>query len=307
MTTPAAPRVAGKRGRLQSEPVALRFLHDYVREPLAPAAYPVDVRGGIADDAWGMLANGPDPACTTHPEGLGDCGYAGRQHYRMAKAAGYGQAEKWETSNELAAEYLKYDHGQDEGVSLPAVLLYWYKKGLIKAFAPVDHTSPAAVDAAMAAFKGVYVGVDLTDDADELFSDGKPWTTANGEKADPDEGHCIVKVYADDPAAKTSPEDGWVSWGAFQKSTKGWTKTCLREAYAIITSEDEAAKVNMPALTADIEALGGHDVKDAADPAPAAPDHEALLAELADLIREVEVSAEKDFSTLTAWLRAREL
>ena len=31
----------------------------------------------------------------------------------------------------------------------------------------------------MAAFHGAYVGVNLTDDADQLFGQGQPWTVAN--------------------------------------------------------------------------------------------------------------------------------
>lgn len=253
MTTPATPRVAGKRGRLRSERVALRTIHEYATEPLPAPSYPVDVRGGIPDHAWGMLGNGPDPACTTEPDGVGDCGFAGRQHARMAKAACYGLTETWETSNELVAEYLAYDNGQDIGVSLPAVLLAWYKAGKILAFAPVDHTDPAAIDSAMQAFKGVYAGVDLTDDADPLFVQGQPWTTADGEQPDPNDGHCIVKV----TAAGNGGNDGWITWGAYQESTAAWTQACLTEAYVIVTTEDEAAKVDMPRLLADIEALGG--------------------------------------------------
>lgn len=287
MTTPA-PRTAGKRGRLQSERSPLRFLHEYALAPLPAPSYPVDVRGGIADNAWGMLGNGPDPTCTVAPDGVGDCGYAGRQHYRMAKAAGYGQAETWETSDQLVREYLKYDHGRDEGVSLPAVLLYWYRKGLVKAFAPVDHTSPAAVDAAMQAFHGLYAGVDLTGDADELFEDGRPWDAGPNEQPDPSEGHCIVKV----TAAGNGGNDGWVTWGAYQESTSAWTKACLTEAWVIITTEDDAAKVNMAALTADIEALGG--TGGASGPAPG-PDHESLLGELAALVRQ-------DLGAALVWL-----
>lgn len=300
MTTPVSRRTAGKRGRCQSERPPLRYLHEYARAPLAAPAYPVDVRGGIADDAWGMLGNGPDPTCTVAPDGVGDCGYAGRQHYRYAKAASYGQTETWETSNELVTEYLAYDHGQDDGVSLPAVLLAWYQASRILGFAPVDHTSPAAVDSAMQEFKGVYAGVDLTDDADDEFGNHQPWTLADGEQPGPD-GHCIVKVTADGNGT-----DGWVTWGAYQKSTVAWTKGCLQEAYVIITSEDEAAKVDMDALRADIEAWGGK-VATGGAPAPApepapAPDHKGLLTELASLIRQAEASAASDFTALTTWL-----
>ena len=65
-----------------------------------------------------MLGNGPDPTCTTHPNGVGDCTFAGRQHYRMAKAAAAGQTETWESSNDLVKEYLKYDHGKDQGANI---------------------------------------------------------------------------------------------------------------------------------------------------------------------------------------------
>jgi hypothetical protein len=246
-------RSAGMRGRLPKKPPAERFkisyLSAYVRAPLPAPQYPVNVSSGITD--WGMLGNGPDPTCTTHPNGVGDCTFAGRQHYRMAKAAAAKEVETWETSNQLVAEYLTYDHGKDQGAQIADLLLYWYKAGTILAFAPVDHTEPAEVDSAMAAFHGVYVGVNLTDDADKLFQQGQPWTTAQGEKSDPKDGHCIVKVAADGNAFDT-----WVTWGAEQRSTLAWTVACLDEAWVIITQEDaDAANLNVAQLRSDIDAL----------------------------------------------------
>jgi hypothetical protein len=248
-------RKAGQRGRLPKKPPAERFniqyLSDYLSTPLPAPVYPVDVTAGITD--WGMLGNGPDPTCTTHPQGVGDCTFAGRQHYRMAKAAAAGETETWETSNELVREYLKYDHGKDQGANIANLLLHWYKAGIILAFAPVDHTKPTLVDAAMAAFHGAYVGVNLTDDADQLFEQHQPWTTAKGEQADPNDGHCIVKVKADG-----SQYDGWVTWGGVQDSTLQWTTACLDEAWVIISQEDaNSANVNLAALRADIDALHG--------------------------------------------------
>jgi hypothetical protein len=248
------PRSAGRRGRLPVKPPAERFpiqyLSSYLRAPLPPPVYPVDVTGGITD--WGMLGNGPDATCTSHPDGVGDCTFAGRQHYRMAKAAAGGLQETWETSNELVAEYLAYDKGQDRGANMADLLLYWYRAGTILAFAPVDHTDPAAVDAAMAAFHGAYVGVNLTDDADKLFSDHQPWTVDEGEQSDPNDGHCIVKVAADG-----GQFDTWVTWGAAQQSTLDWTRACLEEAWVVICHEDEANKVDLARLQADINALHG--------------------------------------------------
>lgn len=316
MTTPA--RVPGLRGRLPVKPPAERFaigyLSDYLREPLPAPSYPVDVTGGIGDTDWGMCANGPDPTCTTYPNGLADCGYAGRVHYGMAKAACYGETETPESSDALAAEYLAYDHGQDVGVNLADVLLYWYQAGKIKAFAPVDHTDPAAVDSAMQTFKGVYVGVDLTDDANDLFNQGQPWTVANGEQSDPQEGHCILKVKADGRTL-----DGYVTWGAMQSATRDWTAACLEEAWIAVMTEDEAAKIDMAALLADIEALHGTGPAPAPAPAPVpvppipqpapqpAPDPRSLLEELATLARSVAASAEKDITELLAFLASHGL
>ena len=104
----------------------------------------------------------------------------------------------------------------------------------------------------MAAFHGLYVGVNLTDDADSLFQNGQPWTVANGEKPDPNDGHCIVKVKADGQQLDT-----WVTWGALQESTQAWSAACLDEAWALVATEDQAAILDMPALLADINALGG--------------------------------------------------
>ena len=68
---------AGLRSGLAGERFAIGYLSDYLREPLPAPAYPVDVTGGIGDQGWGMLGNGPDPTCTTYPNGVGDCTFAG--------------------------------------------------------------------------------------------------------------------------------------------------------------------------------------------------------------------------------------
>jgi hypothetical protein len=482
-----------------AERFAIQYLASYMPAPLPPPSYPVDVTGGIT--TWGMLGNGPDPTCTTHPKGVRDCTFAGRQHYRMTKAAAGRQAETFESSDALVAEYLAYDHGQDHGANIAELLLYWYRAGTILAFAPLDHTNPAEVDAAMSAFHGVYCvapftriltadlrwveagdipegeallgfdengpnrkwrrsvvtrtqrvvkpcydlsfsdgttvrcsadhqwlrsgkasygrdritwirtdqmrvgtvrgtmilkpldpwpfertymagylaaaldgegsfrqrrhvyagkvnrtetelvfaqrdnengfifgvksrrgtngdvinlgiyhradiirfmgsirpvrllekfqpdllgriplkqrvmlvdrvdvgeqevvalttttgtflaeglashncGVNLTDDADALFKNHQPWTTADGQQPDPHDGHCVLKVASDGTAFDT-----WVTWGGVQRSTLQWTQACLEEAWVIITAEDAAAgEVNLAALSNDINALKG--------------------------------------------------
>lgn len=244
-------RTPGKRGRLPALPkrLALKFVHEYAALP-APT-YPVDVTGGITD--WGMLGNGPDPTCTVQPDGVGDCTFAGRQHYRMAKAARGHEVETWETSNQLVEEYLTYDRGVDQGANIAKLLLHWFGIGKILAFAPVDHTDRAKLDAALAAFTGVYCGVSLTDDADDLFANHQAWTVADGQRPDPQDGHCILLVGADGRSL-----DDWVTWGAGQKSTTDWSAECVEEAWVIITQEDvDNHQIDIDALRGDIEALGG--------------------------------------------------
>jgi hypothetical protein len=294
-------RTAGLRGRLPAKPAgerfAIKFVSEYATQPLPAPVYPVDVSGGITD--WGMLGNGPDPTCTTHPDGVGDCTFAGRQHARMAKAAAGGEPEAWESSNDLVAEYLAYDGGQDQGANIADLLLYWYKAGQILAFAPVDHTDPAAVDAAAQAFHGCYVGVNLTDDADDLFGEGLPWTLTNGEQPDPDDGHCVVKVGALGTSA--GPEDTWVTWGALQHSTKEWTAACLDEAWVIVTQEDaDAASLDIDALRADIDALHGTG-GDGADPGPV-PEPEPAPSHPVNLIRELADDLEAVIGKARTWL-----
>jgi hypothetical protein len=248
-------RAAGRRGRLPVKPPAerlpIQYLTSYLHAPLPAPVYPLDVSAGISD--WGMLGNGPDPTCTSHPQGVRDCTFAGRQHYRMAKAAAGHEIENWATSDDLVAEYLAYNQGRDAGANIADLLMYWYKAGTILAFAPADHTNPAEVDAAMAAFHGAYAGVDLTDDADSLFAHHQPWTTAAGQQPDRSDGHCVLKVAADGREFDT-----WITWGGAQRSTLAWTAACVREIWVIITEEDAvAANLDIAMLRAEIDALHG--------------------------------------------------
>lgn len=287
------PRTAGLRGRLPVKPpgerFAIKYLYQYLSESLPPAVYPVDVSGGITD--WGMLGNGPDPTCTTHPQGVGDCYFAARQHYAMAKAAGDGAPMPTETSNQLVAEYLHYDHGQDVGVNVADVLLAEYRAGTILGFAPVDHTDREGSDAAMAKFHGLLLGADLTDDVNYLFENHEPWTVANGEMPDPNEGHCLLRVKSSGPGAHATSTD--VTWGADQVSTAAWDAACIQEAWVVILSEDEIDPAALAALRADIDALDG--TGGSASAAPIHP-HASALLELAD---DVEGALKKARAYLT--------
>ena len=242
------------RGRLPQRAEGDRFnigwLHEYLTAPLPPPTYPIDVSGGIT--AWGMLGN----------DSLGDCGEAGQLHYQMATGAAAGNVPSF-TDQQAAAEYLAYTGGQDSGVVLADFLLWLYHKGEVLAFAPVDLASTADADSLTAIFHGLYTGVSLTADAEQLFSNHESWTVANGEAPDPSLGHCILLVGTDGATSDT-----WVTWGALQASTRDWSKACVDEAWVVVTTEDQAAQLNMGALLADINALHGTGPTPAPPPPP---------------------------------------
>ena len=104
-----------------------------------------------------------------------------------------------------------------------------------------------------------------------------------------------------------------MTWGALQPATRDWTAACLEEAWITITSEEEAAKIDMAALVADIEALDGTvpaptpvsrlPARAAADPV----NPQTLLEELAAHVRSVAASAQQDVTELLAFLASHGL
>jgi hypothetical protein len=244
-----------KLGRLPQKPVgrrfAIKYAHEYMAAAIPPPVYPIDVSRGIT--AWGMLGN----------DQYGDCGEAGQLHYQMATgAAGF-------SDQQAIDEYLTFTNGQDNGVVLADFLLWLYQKGEILGFAPVDLSNRAQADSLLQIFHGLYVGVSLTPDAQQLFQVSR-WTMANGEQPDPQLGHCILQVAAD----VAQDDDTYVTWGALQGASRAWTTACVDEAWVVITTQDQAASANLDllALFTDIDALGGvgkpHVVPDPPQPAP---------------------------------------
>ena len=261
---PNTDRTPGLRGRRPAVfPDGLQVLGAYLTQPLPAPVLPIDVSGGFG--GWEMLGNGPDPTLTVNGGNpVGDCGFAGMVHKRMADGAFGGAGEQTFTADEVVTAYLAYDGGQDQGVVVSDMMRAWFGSGFfgskIEGYAPVQL---GQVDAALAVFGAVIFGVNLTPDADQLFQNGQPWNVDQGQTPDPNEGHVIVKV-------KSDPEfDTFVTWGAEQKATKGWTAACAEEAWVPITAEMARRwKVALAALARDITALGGQQDVPVAPPAP---------------------------------------
>lgn len=268
-------RAPGLRGRRKNPNLEQwKTLRDHLEAPLPVPAYPIDVSGGLPTDGWGMLGNGPDPSLTVNNgQPVGDCGFAAMVHKTMADAARAGEVYNEATSDETVTSYLAYDDGQDQGVIIADMLLAWYNGALPDGLLPAADAfvrvanDKESIDAAMGAFKALIIGVDLTDDADQLFSEGQPWTTANGEQPDPNDGHCIVKTKAD------ASMDTFVTWGQEQQATAAWSAACVDEAWALITAEEaDDAGLDISAITAEIEAMGGQAKTPPPAPTPPAPE-----------------------------------
>lgn len=262
---PSPSRVPGKRGVRESHAPHLRLSTFRAGALPAPPASG-DVTMGLT--SWGMLGNGPTPANPpSHPTGMGDCGVAGTEHGRMAKAlvsVGNG-VPTFETGFVLpttpytAGLYFAYGNAQgepgpypDQGVTNAMWMQYLYDHKLIDWYGELDTRDPAEIHAVMLACRGVLVAVALNKTAEQQFANGQPWSVGKTDPSTPSMGHDILLV-GFSPTGET-----FVSWGAVQHATVTWDSACILDAWAFGTKEDaERAGYTFAAIRAAIESAGG--------------------------------------------------
>jgi len=308
----APVRAAGKMGRLPAVfPVGLHDLTYYIVAgalPKAPASMPVP---DVTD--WLLLGNGPDPACTEAPNGVGDCGVAGLQHVFAAAAADTSETETFPDANQAVTYYLQFTGGQDDGVVLSQYLAYVRTQGYyghtVTAFAPVRMHEVATLTSAIYLYDAAYCGINVTQAMMDAFGAGQPWTLAMAQ-GEPLGGHCIPLV-AFSPEYLTA-----ISWGGVQQIEYDAWHAMSEEAWAVIPGELAAGDghgVNLAALEADLDRLDGHAPPPAPAPAPAvvppgpagtpaAPS--GLLQDLAARARWVATATGQDYRGVVEWLRA---
>ena len=235
-------RSAGKRGRLAVKPdgekYAIQWAHTYLAVLPAPT-FPIDVSKGIT--AWDMLGN----------DTYGDCGPAAYGHETMLSGG-------VPTTAEIEQLYLTYTGGQDVGVNLADFLLWLFQQGKIEGFAPVESGTEFQVMDGLK--RGIYIGVNLTDADMGNFNNGLPWVAGT---PDPNEGHCVLVVKADDPNGNIT----LVTWGADQIVEHGWYEGCTEERWVFLTKED-LTDAGYAAMYADLAALPQVTVGPAPTPAP---------------------------------------
>lgn len=250
------PRTHGRRGARESHAPHLRLSQFRSTAPAPPPSG--DVTGGLRE--WGMLGN----------DQYGCCGPAATMHARMAKALVSVQdgTPTFEpgfvvpTAEYTEALYFGYGRAMgepgtqpDQGVENASWLRWLFGQGLIGWYAELDPTDPDEVHQAMLDCRGVLVAVQLTDDAEQLFGQHQPWTLAQGEQPNPQEGHDILLV-------RYGPEgDTFVTWGALQEATVPWDASCITDAWCFGTPEDaQRAGYDADAIIAAIRSGGAPEV-----------------------------------------------
>jgi hypothetical protein len=151
-----------------------------------------------------------------------------------------------------------------------ATWLGWlYQQGIIDGYGevPLSEFREYAV-----AFDGVLIGCLLSDEAEQEFESGKPWTESASEPPDPNDGHDVLLTkYAADGSITV------VTWGALQDCTPAWVANNIQEAWAILDEDDaKRAGVDWDVLVAELQAINGTVTPPSAptpppSPAPPAP------------------------------------
>lgn len=124
----------------------------------------------------------------------------------------------------------------DQGTVVQDALNYWRKIGIeghqILAFAQVDHTRRAEVEAAINVFGNVHVGVNFPQSAMDQFDAGKDWELVARDGGIIG-GHAVPVGSYDE----TTGFDGTVSWARQLRMSQAFWNAYVEEAWIVITKD----------------------------------------------------------------------
>ena len=195
-----------KKGAIPPDPrVVIPKIEDYI--DVSSLAGGLPAAPGIIDreskvKAWPMYANGPDPAAppAIASTGVGDCTCAGIAHFLAAVTAFSGDVPGGVMFTddailgmyEAVGGYVLGNPATDNGCMLQAVCQYMVTTGLADMagkvhklagyFAIGGYTNLELLKQVANTFGGVYLGVAVSDAADQQFSEGLPWTLRQGRR-----------------------------------------------------------------------------------------------------------------------------
>ena len=207
------------------------FLRDFLTG--AAITPPPAANWDRAVKTWGMMGN----------DSAGDCFWADCGHSIVVWTANNGTEVDPSTVDILrayseATGYNANDPSTDQGTVMQDGLSYWRKTGIpvgstrhkIVAFAQVDHTNAAELEAAVALFGAVHMGINFPGSAMDQFNNGQPWDVVPGAKIEG--GHAIVCARYDSTA-----HTPWtiITWGQEQPVTAAFMAKYLEEAWVTIS------------------------------------------------------------------------
>ena len=269
--------------------------------------------------AWGVLGN----------DQWGDCVFAGNGHIIEQQTALGEGSEIAVTDAEALAEYSRVtgfdpaagppgSNPTDQGALIQDGLADLRRNGLagqaIAAFARVNQADHAELRTALAEFGAVSLGVNLPQSAMDQFGAGQPWTVSGDGTILG--GHCIIAAGYDQQYLYI------VTWGRVVPAAWDWLDAYCDEAWAVVSAMwagrggRDPEGVDLHSLGAEFAALTGQPNPFPAPqppapipppPAPPRPDPAVLLEQLAEAIRGVAGSVQKDITELLAFLATHNL
>lgn len=260
-------------GRLPNDPAKPRLKLGHF---LTAAAYqpPAAANWDRKVSAFGMLGN----------DSWGDCALAAQSHSLQTWTANAG-TELVPTEADTLRAYSEVtgfnphagppgQNPTDQGTVMQDALNWWRKTGMpvttptgiarhrIYAFAEVDHRSPAEVEAAVALFGEILLGIDFPASAMDAFNADEPWDVWEDDGGI-EGGHAICAArYA------AASRRWWVvTWGREQEVTQAFLDKYLEEAWVAVAPEWIAANGTTPSGL-DLASLGEEFTRLTKDPAP---------------------------------------
>jgi hypothetical protein len=179
-------------------------------------------------------------------DAVGDCVCAGAFHAQQVwEGDAQGVQTTFSTQDALAmytaiSGYNPKNPNSDVGATLISGLQYWQKTGLdgfkLAAYAQIDATNVALVQACIAYFGAVYTGLNVPTSAMSQFDAGQPWSVVSRSRIEG--GHCVPLVGYDASGFTC------VTWAAYQKLTTDFYTRYFDEAWVVV-DEDWVSKTGL--------------------------------------------------------------
>lgn len=165
----------------------------------------------------------------------------------------------------------------DQGMDIQTLLEYLVTTGgpdgvKALAFAKVDFSNSAEVDAALAIFGGVWTGVNVLQANQDEFSQGQPWDYVAGSPVDG--GHSVLS--GGYTSSNGSTEIRFITWGTETDFTWAFMDHQVEEMWVVVWPEHLGSKafeagIDQTALAAAFQELTGQPFPVQPTPAPPVP------------------------------------